>query len=96
MGLLSRLMGKGKTTKPEPDVEQVEYDGFIIKPAPLQQTGNYVTAGYIRKMDDSGEVKEHHFIRADTHADFDTACNHAVFKGKQIIRESGERIFDKS
>ncbi len=98
MGLLSRLMGKGeagKAGKAEPDTEEVEYEGFLIKPAPLQQKGNYVTAGYVKKLDDSGEMREHYFIRADTHADFEAACKHAVFKGQQIIRESGERIFDK-
>ena len=96
MGLLSRLMGKSSTTKSEPEVEPVEFEGFKIKPSPKQQSGNYVTAGYILKTDESGETKEHYFIRADTHADFDAACKHAVFKGQQIIRESGERIFDKS
>ncbi len=94
MGLLSRLMGKDSGTKPEVEAEQVEFEGYIIKPSPLQQKGNFVTAGYILKVDESGEKKEHYFIRADTHADIETACNHAVFKGKQIIRESGDRIFD--
>lgn len=96
MGLLSRLMGKGDATKAEPEVEKVEFEGFLIKPSPLKQNSNYVTAGYILRVDDSGATKEHYFIRADTHADFDAACKHAIFKGKQIIRESGERIFDKS
>lgn len=95
MGLFSRLMGKGESGKAESEVEQVEYEGFTIRPSPLKQKGNYVTAGYILKMDDKGEMQEHYFIRADTHADFEVACNHAVFKGKQIIRESGTRIFDK-
>ncbi len=95
MGLLSRIMGKGTTSKAEPEVDQVEFEGFLIKPSPLKQNSNYVTAGYILQTDESGATKEHYFIRADTHADFDAACKHAVFKGKQIIRESGARIFDK-
>lgn len=95
MGLFSRLTGKGERSKAESKVEQVEFEGFTIRPSPLQQKGTYVTAGYIRKLNESGEMQEHYFIRADTHADFNTACNHAVFKGKQIIRESGTRIFSK-
>ncbi len=95
MGLFSRLMGKGEASKAEPEVEQVDYNGFKIQPSPLKQNSNYVTAGYIRKMDEHGEMKEHYFIRADTHADFETACKHAVFKGEQIIRESGEQVFDR-
>ena len=95
MGLLSRLMGKSDAAQAEPDVEQVDYEGFVIKPAPLKQKGNFVTAGYVRKLDENGNMREHYFIRADTHTDFDAACEHAVFKGQQIIRESGERIFEK-
>ncbi len=97
MGLLSRLMGKGATRSSEkPDAEEVEFEGFKIQPAPLKQNGNYVTAGYIRKSAGNGETQEHYFIRADTHADFAAACQHAVFKGQQIIRESGEQIFKNS
>ena len=95
MGILSRLIGK-REPKPEPQVEQVQYDGFNIKPAPQKQKGTFVTAGYIYMTDEAGETREHFFIRADTHADFDSACQHAIFKAKQIINESGERIFDKS
>lgn len=94
MGLLNRLLGKGESSAtPEPALE--DYEGFKIKPAPQKQQGNYNTAGYIYKTDGSGETREHYFIRADTHTDFQSACEHAVFKAKQIINESGERIFDR-
>ncbi len=96
MGLFSRLMGKGNTSSDQPDVEPVDFEGFTIKPAPLKQSGNFVTAGYIQKTDDNGVMQEHYFIRADTHSDFQSACQHAVFKARQIIRESGERLFNKS
>ncbi len=94
MGLLSRILGKGESqSTSEPDLE--DYEGYRIKPAPLKQQGSYNTAGYIYKPDDSGKLREHYFIRADTHTDFETACEHSVFKAKQIINESGERIFDR-
>ena len=96
MGLLNRIFGKGGSQDSVPDTELVEYEGYKIKPAPLKQQGNFNSAGYIYKPDSSGETREHYFIRADTHTDFDTACEHSVFKAKQIIDESGDRIFDST
>jgi len=96
MGWLSRLIGKGDDKGAKPDISPTEFEGFWIKPAPKKQNGNYVTAGYIQRIGESGETEEQYFIRADTHADFESACEHAVFKGQQIIRESGEQIFKKS
>ena len=97
MGILSRILGKGESqSTPEPELELEDYEGYKIKPAPRKQQGSFNTAGYIYKPDSSGELREHYFIRADTHADFDVACEHSVFKAKQIIDESGERIFDRT
>ncbi len=94
MGFFSRLLGKNKP-EAEPNVEMVEHEGFLIKPAPMKQSNTYVTAGYIYQDQENGERQEHYFIRADTHPDFDSACQHAIFKAKQIIRESGARIFNR-
>jgi len=93
MGIFSKLMGK--TQESAPQMQAVEYNGYQIRPAPKKQGGNYVTAGSICKTDDSGELQEFSYIRADTHTDYEAACQHAVFKGKQIINEKGDRIFDK-
>ncbi len=87
-------MGKGDDT-PNVKAQSVEYNGFKIQPAPKKQGGSFVTAGVIYKTDDAGDEMEYSFIRADTHADFDSACEHAVFKGKQIINERGETIFQQ-
>ena len=96
MGFLNRLFSKGKgKSESEPKADQVEHEGFLIQPAPMKQKGTYVTAGYIYKDHDGGMRKEHYFIRADTHIDYDSACQHAIFKAKQIIRESGDRIFSR-
>ncbi|MDE0309612.1 MAG: HlyU family transcriptional regulator [Acidiferrobacterales bacterium] len=94
MGLFDRILGKGETrSAPQPELE--DYEGYQIKPAPLKQQGSYNSAGYIYKADESGTLQEHYFIRADTHTDFETACEHSVFKAKQIINESGDRIFER-
>ena len=92
MGLLSRILGKGESES-TPEADLVDHEGYRIKPAPSKQGSNYNTAGYIYKDDSSGETLEHYFIRADTHTDFDAACEHSVFKAKQIIKELGDRMF---
>jgi hypothetical protein len=38
-------------------------------------------------------VKEHRFIRAETHPSRDDAAAFAVQKGRQIIDQQGERVF---
>ncbi len=96
--ILSWLKGKGDTQiESQIETEKTEeFEGFTIKPSPQKQQNGYATAGYISKPDNSGGIREHFFIRADTHADFEEACQHSIFKAKQIIKESGERVFDKS
>jgi hypothetical protein len=92
-GLWSRLTGGGETgAKAEPAAEPVEYKGFRIRPAPYPSKGQFQTAGVIEK-DVEGGVKEHRFVRAETHANKDDAAAFAVAKGKQIIDEQGDRIF---
>ena len=70
----------------------VEFEGYIIRPVPKKQGGQFLTAGVISKSFPDG-IREHRFIRADTHAGFDSACDHAILKARQIIREQGDRIF---
>jgi hypothetical protein len=81
--------GKGAQEVP---AEAVEYKGFRIRPAPYSSKGQYQTAGVIEKDFPEG-VKEHRFVRAETHASKDDAAAFAVAKGRQIIDEQGDRIF---
>ena len=39
-------------------------------------------------------MKTHRFIRAETHASKDDAAAFAISKGKQIIDERGDKIFE--
>jgi hypothetical protein len=41
-------------------------------------------------------VKEHRFIRVDTHASKDDAIAFSITKAQQIIDEQGDRIFHSS
>ena len=93
MGLLSKLFGGGGgEAAAAKEGDAVDYNGFSIHPAARPQGGQWLTAGVIRK-EIGGEVKEHHFVRADTHASAESANDFAVVKGRQIIDEQGERLF---
>ena len=72
--------------------ETVEYKGYRIVPAPYKTNGQYQTAGTIEKDTPDG-VKEHRFIRADTHSSRDDAIEFAVSKAKQIIDSQAETMF---
>lgn len=88
--LWTRFTGGGETS--EPPAEAVEYKGFRIRPAPYPSKGQFQTAGVIEKDFETG-LKEHRFIRAETHPSKDDAASFAIAKGKQIIDEQGDRIF---
>ncbi len=91
--LWNRFAGGGGTSgREEPATEAVEYKGFRIRPAPYSSKGGYQTAGVIEKDSETG-MKEHRFVRAETHPSKDDAAAFAIAKGKQIIDEQGDRIF---
>ncbi|WP_299398345.1 HlyU family transcriptional regulator [Pelagibius sp.] len=92
MGFLSKLFGGGGGETAAPSAEAIEYKGFQIQPAARRQGGQWLTAGVIRKEVD-GEVREHSFLRADTHASQQDADDFALVKGRQIIDEQGDRLF---
>lgn len=91
MGLLDSLkglLGGG----PAPPAEATEYNGYRITPAPERQGSGWNTAGVIAKDFPDG-IKEHKFIRVDTHPNKDDAVAFSITKAQQIIDEQGDRIF---
>jgi len=88
---LSRL-GGGAGGAAEEAMPTVEYKGYRIRPAPYLNNGQYQTAGVIQK-DAADGVKEHRFIRAETHPSKDDAAAFAITKAKQIIDQQGDRVF---
>jgi hypothetical protein len=90
MGILKRLFGGGGGGAPR---DSVEYNGYRIRPDPYAEGGQYQTAGVIEK-DFPGGAKAHRFVRAERHASADEAASFAVTKGKQIIDERGDKVFD--
>jgi len=95
--LWGRLAGNaepsGAAEQGGPAEPAVEYKGFRIRPAPYPAKGQFQTAGVIEK-DFAEGTKEHRFVRAETHASRDDAAAFALAKGRQIIDEQGERLFD--
>ena len=89
----TRLTGEGASEPAEP-AAAVEYKGFRIRPAPYRTEDKYQTAGSIEKDGPDG-VREHRFIRADTHPSRDDAIAFTIQKAKQIIDLQGEHIFGK-
>ncbi|GBD44029.1 hypothetical protein HRbin40_01512 [bacterium HR40] len=90
-GWLRRLLGTGAKRREER--EPVTYGEYTITPTPLAQGGQFVTAGIIRKHTAQGML-EHRFVRADTHATAEDAAEFAIHKGRQIIDQLGDRIFE--
>lgn len=95
---LGRLFGKlfgGSSGGGAPaEAEPVEYKGFQIVAAPIDEGGQYRTAGYIRQ-DVDGELKQSRFIRADNHTARDAAVEHSISKARQIIDEQGAALLDR-
>jgi hypothetical protein len=89
--LLGGAVGDGQ---PEPS-EAVDYKGFKIEAAPINEDGKFRTAGFI-SGDLDGETRRIRFIRADQNADLPTAVDHAISKGRQIIDEQGKALLNKS
>jgi hypothetical protein len=88
----NRLVGAGAGESEQPAAEAVDYKGFRIRPTPYRSEGKYQTCGIIEK-DTADGVKEHRFIRADTHPSREDAVAFTIQKAKQIIDLQGEHMF---
>ncbi len=93
-GIAARLAGlfKGGPPSAEAAAPGEDYKGFEISADPMRQGSGWVTAGYIRKTV-AGEVKEHRFVRADTHTSRDEAIAFSIRKAKQIVDEQEKTLF---
>lgn len=96
MSFLKKLFGGGgesaASSGDKPVGEPLDYKGFTIRATPYQENGQYQTCGVVSKVVDDA-VKEHRFIRADRFPGIDQAAEHALFKGRQLVDEQGDRLF---
>lgn len=93
-GFLKKIsaMFSGGSVDVQPEQGE-EYEGFMITPAPIAEGGQFRLCGTITK-DIGGEQKEHKFIRADVCQSKTQANELALIKGKQMIDQLGERVFN--
>jgi hypothetical protein len=93
--LWKSLFGSGRQQSAEAaaTAKQAEHKGFTIEARPYKEGGQFQTAGRITK-DIGGVTKVHDFIRADRFTSIDEAADHAMVKGRQIVDEQGEKIFN--
>ncbi|WP_100753888.1 HlyU family transcriptional regulator [Vibrio salilacus] len=91
MGLFSRLFGSSKT-QPQPQVEPVEYKGYLIYQEALPEGGQYRIAGRITKP--LGEdIQTHRFIRSDVLSSQSDANEFMLKKAQMYIDQMGDNIF---
>lgn len=94
MSFLKRLFGGGVgTAAPAAPAKEVEHAGYLIRATPFQENGQWQTSGIVTREID-GTVREHRFIRADRFPSQDMAAEHAIVKGRQIIDQQGDRMFE--
>lgn len=96
MSFLKRLFGGGsaeKTDAAPKEAGRLEHKEFLIIATPYSEGGQYQVCGVISKTI-NGEAKEHRFVRADRCPGIEDAASITLNKGRQIIDEQGERIFD--
>ena len=95
--ILSSLFGSsGAASHEKHDAvcDSEQYKGFLIEAAPMEEAGQYRTAGSISKEVD-GVLKKSRFIRADNSPDQSQAASHALAKGRQIVDEQGDRLLER-
>ena len=90
----SLLGGVDGGNQPQPTAP-VDYKGFAIEAAPINEDGKYRSAGFISGEVD-GETRRIQFIRADLNSDLQAAIDHSIAKAQQIIDEQGSSLLEKT
>lgn len=93
MGFLSGLKALFEAKPASAKVEEsIEYNGFMITPAPQAEGGQFRVAATITQGE--GEAaKSHAFIRSDLIASREECISITVRKAKMTIDQMGEHIF---
>lgn len=74
-----------------PSMGQEDYKGFSIRAVQMMNGREFQLAGVIEK-----DGKSHEFVRADRFGSRDEAAQITLAKGRQIIDEQGDRLFDQN
>ena len=93
MSLFKKLFGIGGAPASKVLPERTEsYEGFEIRATPYEEEGKFQLCGVISREVD-GVRCEHRYVRADRFSTVDDAIEMTLFKGRQIIDQTGERLF---
>ena len=93
IGFLKSLFPGARSGQTELPEKTVEHNGYCITPCP-KQTGNGWSTEATIKKEIKGEVKTHHFIRADSNTTKESAVQLVISKARTTIDQLGERIFN--
>jgi len=96
MSFFKRLFGGGDDagSGPAKAAQTIEHKGFSIAATPYKADGGqYQTCGVISK-DIDGTLREHRFIRADRFGSLSDAVEVSLSKGRQLIDQLGDKVFD--
>ncbi|WLD57406.1 HlyU family transcriptional regulator [Salinispirillum sp. LH 10-3-1] len=88
--LKSLFVAQPQSTAASVQAEE-EYNGFMIKIAPMPVGGQYRISAHISRV--GAEEPSHHLIRADLLPDLDTAVEHTRLKARQAVDQLGDRLF---
>jgi hypothetical protein len=92
MSFLKKLFGGGGAAEAPKDAGREDYKDFTIRATPYKEGGQFQLCGIIEKTI-GGELKSYKYIRADKFSGMDEAASFTLSKGRQIIDEQGDRIF---
>lgn len=93
MSFFKSLFGRRGGAAPETaPAKEIEHNGFLIRATPYKEGGQWQLCGVVVK-EVGGEVKEHRFIRAERFPSLDDAIEMTFVKGRQLVEQSGERVF---
>lgn len=95
LDLLKKLFGAAPPgDAPAPaEAEAVEYKGYRIIATPRREAAGWRVAGRIEGEVD-GTPRQHAFVRADVYPGEDDTVQASVQKGRLIIDQQGDRLFE--
>jgi len=91
--LMQRLLGQSGEPRSAEAAVTEQYNGYTIHAMPRKDPDGWRVAGRIEREAD-GEPRVHEFIRADAFPDREDAVTITLRKGRQMVDQMGERMFE--
>ncbi len=88
------LFKKKNKTEKAIILDWIEYKGFRLAACPVKENGQFRVAGQIQKGEGE-DMKKLNFLRADLIPTEKEANEFSLNKGKMMIDQLGDRVFDQ-